>query len=77
MVSTNHEASGLIIPDAAKEKSQVGEVVAVGAGRIAHDGTLVPMSVKKGDKVLFAKYAGTEVDNDIIIVREDDILGVL
>jgi len=70
-------AGGIIIPDAAKEKSQIGEVIAVGLGRIAHDGKVVPVAVKKGDKVLFGKYAGTEVDKDLLIVREDDILGVL
>ena len=70
-------AGGIIIPDAAKEKSQIGEVIAVGLGRIAHDGKAVPVAVKKGDKVLFGKYAGTEVDKDLLIVREDDILGVL
>lgn len=70
-------AGGIIIPDAAKEKSQIGEVIAVGPGRIAHDGKLVPSAVKKGDKILFSKYAGTEVDKDLLIVREDDILGVL
>jgi chaperonin GroES len=70
-------AGGIIIPDAAKEKSQIGEVIAVGPGRIAHDGSAITMSVKKGDKVLFGKYGGTEVDNDLLIVREDDILGIL
>ncbi len=68
---------GIIIPDAAKEKSQIGEVVAVGSGRISHDGSVVAMAVKKGDTVLFGKYAGTEVDKDLLIVREDDILGIL
>lgn len=70
-------AGGIIIPDAAKEKSQIGEVIAVGPGRIAHDSKVIPVAVKKGDKVLFGKYAGTEVDKDLLIVREDDILGVL
>ncbi len=70
-------AGGIIIPDAAKEKSQIGQVIAVGPGRIAHDGNVIPVAVKKGDKVLFGKYSGTEVDKDLLIVREDDILGVL
>lgn len=70
-------AGGIIIPDAAKEKSQIGEVIAVGSGRIAHDGSTIAMAVKKGDKVLFGKYTGTEVDKDLLIVREDDILGIL
>ncbi|MBY0110208.1 MAG: co-chaperone GroES [Candidatus Babeliaceae bacterium] len=68
---------GIIIPDAAKEKSQIGEVIAVGTGRIGHNGSVIPVAVKKGDKVLFGKYAGTEVDKDLLIVREEDILGVL
>lgn len=70
-------AGGIIIPDAAKEKSQIGEVIALGTGRIGHDGNVIAPSVKKGDKVLFGKYAGTEVDKDLLMVREDDILGVL
>ena len=70
-------AGGIIIPDAAREKSQIGEVLAIGPGRVAHDGKVVPVAVKKGDKVLFGKYAGTEVDKDLLIIREDDILGVL
>ena len=70
-------AGGIIIPDAAKEKSQIGEVIAVGPGRLSHEGALIPVSVKKGDKVLFGKYAGTEVDKDLLIIKEDDILGVL
>lgn len=70
-------AGGIIIPDAAKEKSQIGEVLAVGAGRVLPDGKTQSLHVKKGDKVLFGKYAGTEVDKDLLIIREDDILGVL
>ncbi len=70
-------AGGIIIPDAAKEKSQIGEVIAVGPGRISPDGKLHPMAVKQGDKVLFGKYAGVDVDKDLLIVREDDILGIL
>lgn len=70
-------AGGIIIPDAAKEKSQIGEVIAVGPGRVAPDGKHVVMNVKKGDKVLFGKYAGNELDKDFLIVREEDILGIL
>ncbi len=70
-------AGGIIIPDAAKEKSQVGEVIAAGPGRTDHQGNTVAMAVKKGDKVLFGKYSGTEVDKDLLIVREEDILGIL
>ena len=71
--------SGIVLPDTAKEKPQEGEIVAVGPGRY-EDGKLVPMNVKKGDRVLFAKYAGTEVKLDgeeYLIMRESDILGIL
>ncbi len=71
---------GIIIPDTAKEKPQQGEVVAVGPGRLDEKGKRIPMEVKKGDKILFAKYAGSEVkmeDDEFIIMREDDILGVV
>jgi chaperonin GroES len=71
---------GIIIPDTAKEKPQEGEVVAVGPGKAANDGTVQPMNVKAGDRVLFGKYAGTDVkidEEDYLIMREDDILGVL
>jgi len=71
---------GIIIPDTAKEKPVEGKVVAVGKGRILDDGKLKPLEVKVGDRVLFAKYGGTEVKLDgemVLIMREDDILGVL
>jgi len=71
---------GIIIPDTAKEKPQKGEVMAVGPGRLDEKGKRIPMEVKKGDKILFAKYAGSEVrfgEDDYVIMREDDILGVL
>ena len=71
---------GIIIPDTAKEKSQEGEVVALGRGRILENGSLVPLDVKEGDRILFGKYAGTEVrvDNqDYLILREDEISGIL
>ena len=70
---------GIIIPDSAKEKPQEGKVVAVGKGRMLDDGKLVPLEVKKGDRVLFGKYSGTEVKlvgEEHLIVREDDILGI-
>lgn len=73
-------ASGLIIPDSAKEKPQQGKVVAVGKGKVLEDGTVMPLDVKAGDKVLFGKYAGTEVKiegKELLIMREDDILGVI
>jgi chaperonin GroES len=71
---------GIIIPDTAKEKPQEGEVVAVGDGKVLEDGKVLPMNVKAGDKILFGKYSGTDVkidDEDYLIMREDDILGVL
>ena len=71
---------GIIIPDSAKEKPQEGKIIAVGKGKIGEDGKLQPLDVKKGDKVLFSKYAGSEVNIDgdeHLIIREDDVLGVL
>jgi len=71
---------GIIIPDTAKEKPMEGKVIAVGKGRVAEDGKLIKLDVKAGDKVLFSKYAGTEVKIDgkeYLIMREDDILGVI
>ncbi|MBN1882105.1 MAG: co-chaperone GroES [Deltaproteobacteria bacterium] len=73
-------SGGIIIPDTAKEKPMEGEVVAVGGGKILDNGTKVPMDVKAGDRVLFGKYAGTEVKIDGVehlIMREDDILGII
>src|SRR5688500_8871354 len=73
-------ASGIIIPDNAKEKPMEGEVVAVGAGKLLDDGKLKKPDVKVGDKVLFSKYAGSEVKIDGVehlVLREDDLLGVL
>lgn len=73
-------AGGIFIPETAKEKPQQGEVVAIGKGKVKEDGTVIPLDVKVGDKVLFGKYAGTEVKlegADYLIMREDDILGVL
>ncbi len=71
---------GIIIPDTAKEKPQQGEVVAVGPGARTEDGKLIPMDVKVGDKILFGKWAGTEVKiegEEYLILKESDILGVL
>jgi chaperonin GroES len=71
---------GIIIPDSAKEKPAEGKVIAVGKGKIGEDGKLQPLDVKPGDRILFSKYAGTEVKVDgeeTLIMREDDILGVL
>src|SRR6185503_18253558 len=71
---------GIIIPDTAKEKSQEGEVIAVGTGKRLEDGTVVPLEVKSGDRILFGKYSGAEIrleTQDYIILREDEILGIL
>jgi chaperonin GroES len=71
---------GIIIPDTAKEKPMEGEVMAVGPGKIQEDGKRSPMDVKAGDKILFGKYAGTEIkidDEDYTIMREEEILAVL
>jgi len=71
---------GLIIPDTAKEKPQEGKVIAVGKGRVSEDGKLRPLDVHKGDRVLFSKYSGTEIQlegDEHLIVREDDVLAVL
>jgi len=73
-------AGGIIIPDTAKEKPQEGKVVAVGPGKLGDDGKRMPLEVKKGDRVLFSKYAGTEIKVDgveHVFMREDDILGIL
>ncbi len=73
-------AGGIIIPDTAKEKPQEGKVVAAGPGKVGEDGKRIPMDVKKGDRVLFSKYAGSEIKVDgveQIFMREDDILGIL
>ncbi len=71
---------GIIIPDTAKEKPQRGEVIAVGPGKMGEDGKRIPLEVKVGDKILFSKYAGTEIKVDgeeQIFMREDDILGII
>jgi chaperonin GroES len=74
------EKGGIIIPDTAKEKPQEGEVIAVGKGKITDEGKVLPMDVKVGDKVLYGKYAGTELkidDKEYQIMNQDDILGIL
>ncbi|MCF3630227.1 co-chaperone GroES [Thalassospiraceae bacterium LMO-SO8] len=71
---------GIIIPDTAKEKPMEGEVIAVGSGHKAEDGTVTPLDVKAGDRVLFGKWSGTEVTIDgeeLLIMKESDILGVI
>ena len=71
---------GIIIPDTAKEKPAEGKILAAGKGKVNEDGKVVPLAVKKGDRVLFGKYSGSEVKIDGVehlIMREDDILGIL
>jgi chaperonin GroES len=73
-------AGGIFIPDTAKEKPQMGQIVAVGNGKKTEDGKVIPVDLKAGDNVLFGRYAGTEVKvegNEYLIMREDDILGVI
>src|SRR3954463_13365116 len=73
-------ASGLFIPDSAKEKPQEAEVVAVGKGKRLEDGKVVPLDVQAGDRILFGKYSGSEIKldgEDYLIMREDEVLGIL
>ena len=77
---TEQLVGGIIIPDTAKEKPQQGKVLAVGKGKVQDDGTVTPVDVKAGDKVLFGKYSGQEIRLDGIdyfIMREDEVLGVI
>jgi chaperonin GroES len=77
---SEQKQGSLYIPDSAKEKPQEGEVVAVGKGKRAEDGTLIEMDVKVGDRILFGKYSGSDIKMDgeeYLIMREDEILGVL
>lgn len=68
---------GLYIPDAAKEKAQTGKVVAAGAGRLTQEGKILPLQVKVGDTVYFGKYSGTQAGDDFLIIKEDEILGII
>jgi chaperonin GroES len=77
---TEKTKGGIIIPDSAKEKPAEGKVIAVGKGRVGDDGKLIALDIKKGDRILFGKYGGTEVKIDgeeYLIMREDDVLGVI
>lgn len=79
MAEEEKTSGGLFIPDTAKEKPQKGEVVATGKGRVTEDGKVLPLKVKSGDKVLFSKYAGTELKlngEEYLMMREEDVLGV-
>jgi chaperonin GroES len=71
---------GIIIPDTAKEKPMEGKVLAVGNGRVLENGTTVPLDVKVGDRILFGKYSGNEIEidgEDVLIVREDEVLAIM
>ena len=73
-------ASGIVLPDTAKEKPQKGKVVAVGTGKLLDNGQRAPMEVKAGDEIIFSKYSGTEVkveEKDYLVIRESDILAIL
>ena len=73
-------AGGIVLPDTAKEKPQEGKVVAVGKGRVADDGKQLPLETKVGDKILYGKYSGTEVNIDekeYLIVKEEDVLAIV
>ncbi|MEL7624183.1 MAG: co-chaperone GroES [Clostridiales bacterium] len=73
-------ASGIVLPDTAKEKPQQGEVLAVGSGRVLDNGTRIPMEVKVGDKVLYSKYGGTEIkidEEEVLILNERDVHAIL
>ena len=79
MAEEEKTAGGLFIPDTAKEKPQKGEIMATGKGRLTEDGKTLPLEVKAGDKVLFSKYAGTELKlngEEFIMMREEDVLGI-
>ena len=78
--SDQKSKGGIIIPDTAKEKPQEGEVIAVGKGKISEEGKVRPLDVKAGDRILFGKYAGTEIKIDgdeFVIMREEEVLGIL
>lgn len=80
MEAETKTAGGIIIPDAAKEKPQKGEVIAVGPGKTSEKGEKILMSLKTGDKVLYGKYSGTEISidgQDYLIVRESDVLAII
>ena len=68
---------GIIIPDTAKEKTQTGKVIAIGQGRLSKDGSITPLAVKAGDIVFFGKFSGTQADDEHLILREDELLGVV
>ena len=80
-LAANASKGGIILPDTAKEKQKIGEVIAVGEGKYDNDGKNIPMDIKVGEKVLFSSYAGTEVmpdmDEDYLIMNEDEIFAII
>ncbi len=70
-------AGGLYIPEGSKEKGQTGKVIAVGAGRVSQEGVIIPCRVEAGDVVFFGKYAGTDIDEKHVIIREEEVLAVI
>jgi chaperonin GroES len=74
-------SGGILVPGSAQQKQTIGEVVATGPGKVADNGTIIPMTVKVGDKVLFGQYSGQEVKDDagkpLMVMREDDIIGIV
>ena len=77
LAEVNKTAGGIIIPDSSTEKPAEGEIVAVGPGKRNNDGSFSELEVKIGDKVVFGKYAGTEIEDDLIVVKEDEILAII
>ena len=80
LAERDHTHGRILIPDSAKEKPQEGQVIAVGTGRVTDDGTSIPVAVKEGDRILFAKYAGSEIKlygQEYLIMNEEDVLGIL
>ncbi len=80
VIKVEKSAGGIVLPDTAQEKPQLGEVIAAGPGRLDEKGARLPMDVKKGDRILFAKYAGTEVKLDgdeYLLLSEKDVLGIV
>ena len=78
--SKEKSKGGIVLPDTAREKLQEGRVIAVGKGKFSEEGKATPLEVKKGDKILYGKYSGTEItvdDEEYIILREDDILAII
>jgi chaperonin GroES len=78
-VEEDHQktAGGIYIPEVAKEKPQIGVIVATGAGKISTSGAVQPMTVKVGDRVFFGKFAGTEINAEYLLIREDEVLAIL